>query len=120
MLLLQWPEPLNSEAGTKFQVPNRVELAYGQSQASSRMGALPELRMAWAAVDNRLFLWHYDRWVLSGCHLGLTVDACTGQPITCRAMPNCFLQRILCGKAVLAHQAAFVKLREVGFSLATC
>eukprot|EP00891_Asterochloris_glomerata_P006724 jgi/Astpho2/6724/Aster-06743 len=56
-----WPEPLNSEPGTKFQVPDRVELAYGQSQASSRMGALPELRMAWAAVDNRLFMWHYDR-----------------------------------------------------------
>ena len=74
------------------------------------MGLLPELSMAWAAVDHRLFMWHYDRWVLAECYLGLIVDACLGQPITCRAKPNCFLQRILCGKPDLAHQAASVKL----------
>lgn len=82
-----------------------MELAYGQSQASSRMGALPELRMAWAAVDNRLFMWHYDRWVLAKCHLSLIVYACVAQPITCGAKPACFLQRSLCGNPVLAHQA---------------
>ena len=74
------------------------------------MGALPELRMAWAAVDNRLFMWHYDRWVLVECHLGLVVDVCMCKPTTCRAKPKCFLQRILCGKPVLAHQAAYGKL----------
>lgn len=62
LLLFQWP-PLVEVANT-WELPpvliERYNAAGGEGTAFC--GIFPEIRRAWASVDNSLFLWRFDKW----------------------------------------------------------
>ena len=59
---LQWP-PLVEVVDT-WELPpvliERYNAAGGEGTALC--GIFPEIRRAWASVDNSLFLWRFDKW----------------------------------------------------------
>lgn len=62
MFMLQWP-PLVEVVDT-WELPpvliERYNAAGGEGTALC--GIFPEIRRAWASVDNSLFLWRFDKW----------------------------------------------------------
>lgn len=62
MCVLQWP-PLVEVVDT-WELPpvliERYNTAGGEGTALC--GIFPEIRRAWASVDNSLFLWRFDKW----------------------------------------------------------
>lgn len=44
------------------EMPQLVLDRYNACQTVCFCGVFPELRRAWASVDNALFLWRFDRW----------------------------------------------------------
>lgn len=58
---LQWPaalRPLTQLA----ELPAQVLERYNAVQTVCFCGVFPQIRRAWASVDNTLFLWRLDRW----------------------------------------------------------
>ena len=43
------------------ELPAMVQAKYRACQAMCFCGVFPEIRRAWASIDNSLFLWRYDR-----------------------------------------------------------
>ena len=43
-------------------MPGLVLDRYNAVQKGCFCGVFPEIKRAWASVDNSLFLWRYDRW----------------------------------------------------------
>ena len=43
-------------------MPGMVLDRYNAVQKGCFCGIFPEIKRAWASVDNSLFLWRYDRW----------------------------------------------------------
>lgn len=58
---LQWP-PLLRPLTQLAELPERVLDRYNAVQTVAFCGVFPEIRRAWASVDNALFLWRLDRW----------------------------------------------------------
>ena len=62
IIWMQWP-PL-VEVGDTWELPpvliERDNEAGGEGTALC--GIFPEIRRAWATVDNSLFLWRFDKW----------------------------------------------------------
>ena len=59
---LQWP-PLIEVADTQELPPVLVERYNAAGgEATALCGIFPEVRRAWASVDNSLFLWRFDKW----------------------------------------------------------
>eukprot|EP00850_Spirogloea_muscicola_P013590 SM000093S24401 [mRNA] locus=s93:175800:183708:+ [translate_table: standard] len=58
----EWP-PL-VEVCERLDLPPALIEAYSQSggDGAALCGLFPEIRRAWATVDNRLFLWRFDKW----------------------------------------------------------
>lgn len=44
------------------KMPPMVLQRYNARQTVCFCGVFPEIRRAWASVDNSLFLWRYDKW----------------------------------------------------------
>jgi hypothetical protein len=59
--LLQWPSLLRTVSPTSPELPAMVQEKYRTCQTMCFCGVFPEIRRAWASVDNSLFLWRYDR-----------------------------------------------------------
>jgi nuclear pore complex protein Nup155 len=59
---LQWPPMV--EVVDTWELPpvliERYNAAGGEGTALC--GIFPEIRRAWASVDNSLFLWRFDKW----------------------------------------------------------
>lgn len=58
---MQWPavlRPLTQLA----ELPAQVLERYSAVQTVCFCGVFPQIRRAWASVDNTLFLWRLDRW----------------------------------------------------------
>ncbi len=58
----QWPSLLRPCAPTLAGLPPLVLERYQACQTVCFCGVFPELKRAWASVDNSLFLWRFDRW----------------------------------------------------------
>lgn len=59
---LQWPHPLRLTTPTLNDMPAMILERYRACQTVAFCGLFPEIRRAWASVDNSLFLWRYDTW----------------------------------------------------------
>jgi Nup133 N terminal like len=59
--LMQWP-PLLRPLTQLSELPQPVLERYNAVQTVAFCGVFPEIRRAWASVDNELFLWRLDRW----------------------------------------------------------
>lgn len=58
---LQWPSLLRAVSPTSPELPTMVQEKYRTCQTMCFCGVFPEIRRAWASIDNSLFLWRYDR-----------------------------------------------------------
>ncbi|KAL2922250.1 hypothetical protein RDABS01_013741 [Bienertia sinuspersici] len=58
----EWP-PL-VEVGDSWELPNVLIERYNAAggEGTALCGIFPEIRRAWASVDNSLFLWRFDKW----------------------------------------------------------
>lgn len=61
LCLLQWPSLLRAVSPAMPDLPAMVQDKYRTCQTMCFCGVFPEIRRAWASVDNSLFLWRYDR-----------------------------------------------------------
>lgn len=64
---LQWPSLLRAVSPTSPELPPMVQEKYRTCQTMCFCGVFPEIRRAWASVDNSLFLWRYDRRCVCVC-----------------------------------------------------
>lgn len=62
LLQLQWPPVLKPRSPVASNMPGMVLDRYNAVQKGCFCGVFPEIKRAWASVDNSLFLWRYDRW----------------------------------------------------------
>lgn len=62
LILLQWP-PLVEVVDT-WELPSVLIERYNAAggEGTALCGIFPEIRRAWASVDNSLFLWRFDKW----------------------------------------------------------
>lgn len=62
ILLMQWP-PLVEVVDT-WELPSVLIERYNASggEGTALCGIFPEIRRAWASVDNTLFMWRFDKW----------------------------------------------------------
>ena len=58
---MQWPSLLRPLTPTLFDLPGMVQEKYRTCQTMCFCGLLPEIKRAWASIDNSLFLWRYDK-----------------------------------------------------------
>eukprot|EP00879_Flechtneria_rotunda_P022745 GHRR01024022.1.p1 GENE.GHRR01024022.1~~GHRR01024022.1.p1 ORF type:complete len:934 (+),score=353.75 GHRR01024022.1:671-3472(+) len=58
---VQWPSMLRVTSPALPDLPAMVQDKYRMCQTVCFCGVLPEIRRAWASIDNSLFLWRYDR-----------------------------------------------------------
>ena len=56
-----WPAALRPVSGAMRELPAMVQDRYRTCQTMCFCGVFPEIRRAWASVDNSLFLWRYDK-----------------------------------------------------------
>lgn len=77
MCVMQWP-PLVEVVDT-WELPpvliERYNTAGGEGTALC--GIFPEIRRAWASVDNSLFLWRFDKWWELLCSVALDMNILT-------------------------------------------
>ena len=59
--LLQWPALLSQEASIARPMPDMVLDSQRQMQAACFCGVFPEVELAWASVDNVLYVWDASR-----------------------------------------------------------
>lgn len=59
--LLQWPPLI--EVGDTWELPSVLIERYNTAggEGTALCGIFPEIRRAWASVDNSLFLWRFDK-----------------------------------------------------------
>lgn len=60
--MLQWPAQVRMVSPMVNEMPKMVMERYSACQTVAFCGVFPEIKRAWASVDNTLFLWRYDRW----------------------------------------------------------
>lgn len=60
--MMQWP-PLVEVVDT-WELPPVLVERYNAAggEGTALCGIFPEIRRAWASVDNSLFLWRFDKW----------------------------------------------------------
>ena len=58
---LQWPALLSQEASVARPMPDMVLDSQRQMQAACFCGVFPQAELAWASVDNVLFVWDASR-----------------------------------------------------------
>lgn len=58
---MQWPSLLRPLTQLS-ELPQPVLQRYNAVQTVAFCGVFPEIRRAWASIDNELFLWRLDRW----------------------------------------------------------
>ncbi|GIL76872.1 hypothetical protein Vretifemale_6406 [Volvox reticuliferus] len=56
-----WPTLLRPLSGAVLELPTMVQEKYNSCQTMCFIGLFPQIRRAWASVDNSLFLWRYDK-----------------------------------------------------------
>ncbi|KAI8471772.1 MAG: nucleoporin-domain-containing protein [Monoraphidium minutum] len=56
-----WPSLLRPLSPAMAELPGMVQDKYRTCQTMCFCGVFPEIKRAWASVDNSLFLWRYDR-----------------------------------------------------------
>ncbi|GLI65285.1 hypothetical protein VaNZ11_008776 [Volvox africanus] len=56
-----WPTLLRPLSGAILELPTMVQEKYNSCQTMCFIGLFPQIRRAWASVDNSLFLWRYDK-----------------------------------------------------------
>ncbi|KXZ50010.1 hypothetical protein GPECTOR_18g164 [Gonium pectorale] len=56
-----WPSLLRPLSPAVLELPSMVQDKYRACQAMCFCGLFPQIRRAWASVDNSLFLWRYDK-----------------------------------------------------------
>ena len=63
-ILLQWP-PLVEVVDT-WELPPVLIERYNASggEGTALCGIFPDIRRAWASVDNTLFIWRFDKWLV--------------------------------------------------------
>lgn len=88
-----WPSLLRKTTPLMSELPGMVQDKYRACQTMCFCGLMPEIRRAWASVDNSLFLWRYDR------SNDVPVEYCgESQAISCvglvRPRPGVFLEAI--------------------------
>ena len=59
---MQWPPVLKPRSPVGSNMPGMVLDRYNAVQKGCFCGIFPEIKRAWASVDNSLFLWRYDKW----------------------------------------------------------
>jgi len=59
---LQWPSQLRMLSPVVNEMPSMVTDRYNACQTVAFCGIFPEIRRAWATVDNSLFLWRFEKW----------------------------------------------------------
>ncbi len=86
-------------AKSGFQPICGPALLAAPAQTVAFCGVFPELKRAWASVDNSLFLWRFDKWCGPGCR---------GQPCppACASAAGWVQSQILLPGAPLALFAA--------------
>eukprot|EP00889_Picochlorum_renovo_P004014 jgi/Picre1/31044/NNA_006401.t1 len=57
-----WPAQVRMVSPMVNEMPKMVMERYSACQTVAFCGVFPEIKRAWASVDNTLFLWRYDRW----------------------------------------------------------
>lgn len=77
MCMMQWP-PLVEVVDT-WELPPVLVERYNAAggEGTALCGIFPEIRRAWASVDNSLFLWRFDKWSELLCLLVLDTDFLT-------------------------------------------
>ena len=60
--LVQWPSLLRPRSPIMGNMPAMVLERYNACQTVCFCGIFPELKRAWASVDNSFFMWRFDRW----------------------------------------------------------
>lgn len=67
IFIVQWP-PLVEVIDTRELPPVLVERYNAAGgEGTALCGIFPEIRRAWASVDNSLFLWRFDKWLEFFC-----------------------------------------------------
>jgi nuclear pore complex protein Nup155 len=61
-LCLQWPTQVRMLSPIVNEMPGMVTDRYNACQTVAFCGIFPEIRRAWASVDNSLYLWRFDKW----------------------------------------------------------
>ncbi|GLC36182.1 hypothetical protein PLESTB_001371300 [Pleodorina starrii] len=56
-----WPSLLRPLSPAVLELPTMVQDKYHSCQAMCFCGLFPQIRRAWASIDDSLFLWRYDR-----------------------------------------------------------
>ncbi|KAI3427442.1 hypothetical protein D9Q98_010357 [Chlorella vulgaris] len=57
-----WPSLVRPLAPVISEMPGMVLERYNACQTVAFCGVFPEIKRAWASVDNSLFLWRFDKW----------------------------------------------------------
>ena len=60
--MVQWPALLRPRSPIMGKMPPMVIQRYNACQTICFCGVFPEIKRAWASVDNSLYLWRYDKW----------------------------------------------------------
>lgn len=82
----QWPSLLRPLTQLS-ELPAPVLERYNAVQTVAFCGVFPEIRRAWASIDNELFLWRLDRWWARECSAsGTTAQLQTQQLLTSSRM----------------------------------
>lgn len=56
----QWPSPIRVLSPQMSNLPGMVLDKYRTAQTMCFCGVFPEIKRAWASIDNSLFLWRYE------------------------------------------------------------
>lgn len=57
-----WPSLVRPLSPVISEMPGMVLERYNACQTVAFCGVFPEIKRAWASVDNSLFLWRFDKW----------------------------------------------------------
>ncbi|PRW05942.1 nuclear pore complex Nup155 isoform B [Chlorella sorokiniana] len=57
-----WPSLVRPLSPVLAEMPGMVLERYNACQTVAFCGVFPEIKRAWASVDNSLFLWRFDKW----------------------------------------------------------
>lgn len=89
---LQWPSLLRAVSPVSPELPAMVQEKYRSCQTMCFCGVFPEIRRAWASIDNCLYLWRYDRrWVPPLTHTA-PGPQCPPAAVACS---SCWMQWLL-------------------------
>lgn len=98
---VQWPSLLRPLSPILNEMPGMVLERYGACQTVAFCGVFPDIRRAWASVDNSLFLWRFDKWCAGGG--GREAEGRAAGPAVAKRTAGC--QRLACPTPLLACRA---------------